>query len=67
MGHESKGGAVDVPIHKVVTEELRMVKRVESLEPEFERFRLRQPRELVDGNVVVGHSRPIEKPPRRRT
>ena len=48
-----------------VTEELRMVKRIERLEPEFERFRLRQPGELAECNVVVGHPRRIKEPPRR--
>lgn len=65
MRHIAEGSAVDVPIHKVVTEELCMVKRVKRLEPEFERFRLRHPGELVNSNVVVGHPRRVKESPRR--
>src|SRR5579864_1202673 len=66
MGHISKGSAVDVPIHEVVAKELRMVKRVECLESEFERLRLRQPGELAQRDIVVSHPRPIKEPPRGR-
>jgi hypothetical protein len=53
MRHIPGRCAVDIAIHKVVTEELRMVKRVERLEPEFQRFRLRQPGELVNRALLT--------------
>jgi hypothetical protein len=65
MRHITERGAVDIPVHKIVTEELCMVKRIESLEPEFERSRLRQLSDLVKRNVVVGHPRRVKEPPRR--
>src|SRR5580693_6678300 len=57
--------AVDVSVHGVGPEKLRMIECVKRLKANLQRSRFAEACKFVERHVVVVHPRPVEGPPRR--